>query len=246
MTSQAVALPPVPPVTDIQAGKSRKMEYYESSPVKKLFYSERETSRLNNNPTTRKIMAPYGYDSEKIAGFTAAHQAAAQAQVLQTKEASEKVGAYASFEKQFSVAKGQIYYLAKVAKIAFRNNEHVLDILHISRKKGRTISQILDYMDNFYQQVFADQEIIKVLTKYNYPESTLTQFQDEYRKSRFAYNELNKESGDAVQATRVRDKKIAELDDWMYEYYGFLKIAYAQNPNWLAEQQAEEALSHNG
>jgi len=240
MTTETIALPDNPPPVDINARKSKKTAYYSATIAKKLLLAERETASLQNNPTTIKIMQPFGYTPEKIAEFTRIYQETARAQIMQTKEIGEKVGAYAEFESLFTIAKNQIHYLAKIAKIAFRNDEHALSTLHLNSRKPRKQAEILDFMNNFYQQALMEKKITAVLANYNYPAETLRSYQEHYLKTHARYNDLNKESADATMATKTRDDLLAVLDEWMYEFYSIAKVAYALNPHWLQEQQLEE------
>jgi len=247
MTVQTTALPEVPPAVDVNSRKSKKMNYHTATISKKIFLAERETTLLSTNQTTRRIMQPFGYNDEKIADFVRVYKETEAAQVLQNKEMGEKAGAFAEFEKLFSVAKTQMHYLSKVAKLALRNNEHAIKMLrlNVNKKEYRTIDAMLGFMNNFYQNALREKDVYETLAKYNYSKETLENYRDLYVKCMDTNTRLSKESADATEATRVRDAKLAILDDWMFEYYGFLKIAYELNPGWLAEQQAEEAFGHN-
>jgi len=247
MTEQTVALPDVPPAVDINSRRSRKMAYYSATISKKIFLAERETTLLLSNPTLRRIMKPYSYNDEKIAEFVQIYKETANAQVLQNKELGEKAGAYAEFEKLYVVAKSQMHYLIKVAKLAFRDNEHALTMLLLneSMRKYRTIDGMMGYMRNFYQNALRESSVYETLAKYNYSRTTLQLYYEHMTKCSDAYTALSKESADVLRATRVRDKNLALLDEWMYEYYSFMKIAYELNPDWLSIQQAEELFSNN-
>jgi len=247
MTEQTVALPNVPPAEDIHSRRSRKMAYYTATISKKIFLAERETTLLLTNPTIRRIMKPYSYDDAKIAEFVRVYKETSDAQVKQSKEMGDKAGAYAEFEKLFTVAKSQLHYLVKVAKLALRDNEQAIKMLHLdhSMRKYRTIDSILGFMKNLYENALPDSEVCDTLAKYNYPKSTLQAYFDQMNQCSSAYTALSRENADALRATSVRDQKLAVLDEWMYEYYGFMKVAFDLNPDWLAVQQAEEAFGHN-
>jgi len=39
------------------------------------------------------------------------------------------------------------------------------------------------------------------------------------------------DSTEAVESTRVCNEKMAELDEWMYDYYALLKVAKIKRPD---------------
>jgi len=61
-----------------------------------------------------------------------------------------------------------------------------------------------------------------------------------FQKAQAAYIAYGEENSDSIESTRVRDEKLAEFDEWMFDYYTLEKVAYAQNPDWLEEQEQQE------
>lgn len=235
MTEQTMALPPIPPETDINAFKSRKSNYFKLKVDGKLLKAQGVLYGLKNNPTIKRIMAPMGYTNEKVGEFTAVYQAASSAHFRQHKEYADKMGAYDIFEHHFVSLKEQLVYLTKVAKIVFRNDDVILCALKLNSKRDRTIAGILLFIGNFLNHAMNDQKIKQQLAKHGYDADKIRSFYNLYQLANDAYSSLNREHGEALEATKNRDSKIAVLDEWMYEYYSFEKVAFAQNPGWLEE-----------
>jgi len=233
MTEKTVALPSNPPETDINAFKSRKSTYFKLKVDGKLLKAQGVIYGLKNNPTIKRILTPMGYDEEKVNEFHEVYSAASKAHYRQHKEYADKMGAYDIFEHHFTVIKEQFVYLTKIAKVVFRNNESLLIALQLNTKRDRHIAGILKFMENFFNHAMNDEHIKLQLAKHGYNADKIRSYHDLYLLANDAYSKLNKEYGEAVEATSDRDKKVAIMDEWMYEYYSFEKVAFAQNPGWL-------------
>ena len=235
MPSQTTSLPPTPPPHDISIRRGDKNSYGNGTIADRLVLSERATYELKNNPQIQAMMLPFGYNGEKITRFGEVQAAAAEAQTTQQIEYGEKTGTYDKFEKRYKIAKIELSSIVKVAKVALKNDSMLGDKLNLYGKKYGKTNDIFAYMDSFYNAILRERKIIEQLTAYGYNEARIIACKETYLEARETYNIYNSENAEAMESTRIRDEKMAELNEWMYDYYALSKVAYLQR-NLLSEQ----------
>ena len=235
MPDLTASLPPTPPAHDISIRKGDKSNYSNGTIADRLVLSERATYELNHNPQIQAMMLPFGYTSEKIARFTEIQKAATEAQTTQQIEYGEKTGTYDKFEKKFKIAKIEMSSLVKVAKVAFKNDQMFSDKLNLYGKKNGKTNDILAYMESFYDAILRERDIVEALTVYGYNQARILSCRETYYEAREAYNIYKSENAEAMESTRIRDEKMAELNEWMYDYFSLSKVAYLQR-NLIIEQ----------
>jgi len=102
--------------------------------------------------------------------------------------------------------------LVKVAKVAFKNNIMYSDKLNLYGKKNGKTNDLLVYMESFYDAILRDSDIIEALTVYGYNQARILSCRETYYEAREAYNIYKSENAEAMESTRIRDEKMAELD----------------------------------
>lgn len=226
---ETAALPAEPQPLDTHAGQSHKKGYWQSSVPVRLDMAKRETFSLLTNREIRRILEQYSYTEEKINRFVAAYDAAVAAQSRQQKEFGDKVGAYDDFEKIFIKAKENFSAIRKIAKVALRNHSQKANQIGLYQKGSKSIPVIFHTMQEFYDNI-NDPEILSIMAEYGYNADRIANNRADFIKSRDAYNLFVREDSEAVDATKIRDIKMAALDDWMMDYYAIAKVALANRP----------------
>jgi len=85
-------------------------------------------------------------------------------------------------------------------------------------------------MQTFYDNA-ADREIYDALGKFGFSAERIENYRASFVTARDAHNTFIIEDSQAVEATRIRDEKMAVLDEWMMDYYSIAKIALANAPH---------------
>jgi len=220
--------------------KKIKTKYHLADVVNKLLMASEVLHLLKYNWTTIRIMKNFGYDAQKIADFTVVYEQAHEANMHKSNGFAGKVGANINFKKLFAGKKKKLSYLIRIARVLFEQEAETLSLLQLDRRQARTVIGQLDFMDHLYQQLFERQDLAARLTPFGYSTEALTALRTEYQELRIAFNNLSSSSAAAQEATRERNRKMEELNQWMREYYTFAKIAFELNPDWLELQQEEE------
>jgi len=229
IVEQTTALPPIPPIQDANSRKFEKADYYNGTNADKLVLSGRVIYNLTYDQFTRELMLPFGYTPNKIEQFSLIQRIAADACNDQQIEYAEKTIAYRTFEQKFKSAKSELSSLINVARVALKSDPLLAEKIDLYAKKGDTISKTLNYMQNFYNNIFGIAGITEKLSAYGYDDARLRLCLSTFTNANNDYNQYKLESADAHDSTKVRDQRMAELNDWMYDYYALYKVAYLQH-----------------
>jgi len=229
MPEPTTALPPNPPIPhDLPQTHGNKLKYYSATISGKVFISGQVVDDLTKDPNTRAMMLPFGYNNEKIVKLADLHKDLSSLQSDQQIEYAEKTAAYQDFEKLFSLAKLELSFLIKIIKVALKNDLLRKEILGINFKKGDSIDSIFNYMDKFYDGIDKNDGILPQLAFYGYNENRVNACRNAYLTAKSAYYQYNRENKEAIDATRLRDAKLAEMDECMYDYFSLYKVALQQ------------------
>jgi len=213
--------------SSIKYKKIRRSKYTQGSIAIKLDVAQEVLFHLNNNQGVQIAMQPLGYQLQKIAAFNQVYQKTLTANSEIAVKHGDKVGAYEDFRKEFAQVKKDFQFLLKIAKIALRDYPQKMDNLQLKAKKGRSIADIFTYLEHFYSITLKDAEILALLAQYSYSFERISGFYTAFLATREAYKKYCVANAAAVEATRVRDLYIKELDQWMFEYFSLSKIADA-------------------
>lgn len=211
--------------------KSGRLVYGNGSPADKLFLAERVTDSLNRDENEQAIMGAVGYDREKILSFTKCYEIALKSHIDHQKETGDKLGFHVIFEEMFTKVKEDLYFLSKVAKVAFKKEPVKLAALKLHAQKNVSNSDIIIDMITFYTMILGDRALVAKLTAFGYGETKLNDNFIAVKKVQTFYNDYCRESLESKAATKFRDEKITELDEWMFDYYALYKVAHAMRPD---------------
>jgi len=215
--------------SSVKYNKSYRIKYTQGKIAIKLDIAQQVLFHLNNNHGVQVAMQPLGYQQQKIAAFNQVYQKALTANSEIAVKYGDKVGAYEDFTKAFAQVKKDFQILLKIAKIALRDYPQKMDNLQLKTKKGRSIADIFTYLEHFYSLTLKDDEILALLAQYSYSFERISGFYSAFLDTREAYQKYCLADAASIEATRVRDLCIKELDQWMYEYFSLSKIADAMD-----------------
>jgi len=238
MPENTTSLPPTPPPQVIPPEKGSKTNYHNGTTGDRLVFAQRVTYSLNHDPDIQRMMEPLGYDQNKINLFTSVFNTALNAHAAQQKEYSDKTGSYAIFEKNYKKAKTDLSCLIKVAKVALKDDRQKIDLLNLNGKKGDSISDVFTFMSRLYINLEGDNDLLNKMAVFGYNIPRVKACRDSFLTAQTQYTTYLKEHSEAVEATKFRDEKMAELNEWMYDYYALAKVAYLQKNEYSHEQQS--------
>lgn len=151
----------------------------------------------------------------------------------QKKEYQEKDQAYDDLQAASSVsvqtAKDQI----ETIKILSRNDEGLQDRLGINDPRKRRIEDWILQTIQFYDLLQNETAFLEKLTRFSLTAEKLTASSQAISDLKILRDKAMAEKGEAQEATRVRNEKIHELEDYCYELESLAKIALKNKPQLL-------------
>jgi len=206
-----------------------KHKYYNGDYATKLAETNYAISRLQEGDKWQQIMLPYGYNREKVAALTVLYEEVSEMLRVQSLFKVDKTGANRNFTIKFKEAQREAAYLVKLIRLVFRDDLKKLETLRLSSRRGRSIADYFAFMSSLAAQILADEEMIAGLSACSCTRLKVEAFRVMVTEAKNLYDAYNRACADATAHTRDFRRKLAELDVWMSEFNGFLKLALEQN-----------------
>ncbi len=181
----------------------------------------------------KPLLANYGYDDTKMLEGQALYDATLALNLAQEKEYGEQFGA----TDELDAARRQAYeaYIEQVGlgRIALKRDRNLLSQLDLGGERERSYDKSYMQMLKFYDAALGSQEIQDSLARFNVTPAKLTAGKTLVEDMQAKHQAQLKETSEAQGATHDRDQSLADLDDWMSDFQGVLRIALAPYPQLL-------------
>ncbi|MGQ1890575.1 hypothetical protein ACT29H_09055 [Thermophagus sp. OGC60D27] len=175
-------------------------------------------------------LAELGYDAETIAQGKALFnktRAAYDANKIEDDETAESYQKWANLRANLA----DRYALdRKKAKVIFRNDEVTKEKLAILGTLPKAYVRWLETVKKFYSVALNDDEIQSKLARLKITPEHLTESNQLIADVENARADYLRELGESQDATKAKDAALAEMDDWMRDFYAVAKIALDDRP----------------
>jgi len=121
----------------------------------------------------------------------------------------------------------------KIIKMASRADKNLQDRLKVYARRERNIEEWIQQSIEFYNLVLNEPEFLTSIAKYGITSEKLNQEKQELDFLRSLRNEAMSEKGQSQEATRLRNNKMEELEDYCYELKTIATIALEDNSQLL-------------
>lgn len=105
--------------------------------------------------------------------------------------------------------------------------------LGLSGTRKRTLNGWLDQARRFYNNMLRTPDFVAAMTPFSYAQTKLEAESALVEAVATASELQDKERGEAQEATKLRDAKMDELDQWMADFKAIAEIALAASPQQL-------------
>jgi hypothetical protein len=181
----------------------------------------------------KDALSDFGFDESKLQVGKKLYDEMQDLFNKQKKEYGEQYEATEETQKAWEKADVAYIKTLKVARIALQNSVKADNAMMINGQRSRTLSGWLVQAEAFYKNLTSDEGLMNEMTKFGY---TVEKLNAEYALVKDVVEKnlkQKKETGEAQEATEIRDKKIEELDRWLSDYRAIVKIALSDNPQKL-------------
>jgi len=197
-----------------------------------------EDSRIliynSRNPEIAEALAIFGITSEHIDNGVAKYEGVIQIFSINVKEHQEKDIAYDNYiesrENVFTIFNQTI----EIIRMIVRGDKDLQDRLHFSSIQKK--SPIEEWINNvlwFYEVLLNEVVLLQKISSYNITEENIIDQKEQVANLKVLRNTVFAEKGEAEEARRLRDEKLADLEEYCYELRTIAKIALKDKPQLL-------------
>lgn len=190
-------------------------------------------SNARSDSELSEALALFGYDGTRLDAGMALYTAAAQAQQQQALEYGEQYAASDALRAAWEDAQANYGRYVKVARIALKDDRGAYATLGLNGTRKRTLAGWLTQARQFYANALTSETILTALGQFGITQEKLTAGQAQVDEVEALSAAQKKETGEAQQATQIRDAALEALDNWMDDFLAIARIALEENPQLL-------------
>lgn len=153
----------------------------------------------------------------------------------QKKEQQEESLAYDNFYEAKSDCEEKYKRNRKIIKMASRSDKNLQDRIKIYVRRERNIEEWLKQTIEFYNLVLNESDFLNSFSRFGITTDKLTEDKQAIESLKSLRNEAMSEKGQSQEATRLRNAKMEELEDYCYELKTLATIALEDQPQLLEE-----------
>jgi hypothetical protein len=175
----------------------------------------------------------YSWDNTVLSEGLQYYETAQHLYEEQIKEKGQQVAARRVFENKLEDV--NIIYMEhiKFCRLIYWDNEKKLAELTLNVQRKQTITGWLTQAKTFYSNALKDDELITKLGRYGITREKMVEGQDKILEVEQAKEQHDIETGEAQDATRLRDEAIAILYRWVIEFLTVCRAALKDRPEQL-------------
>jgi hypothetical protein len=181
----------------------------------------------------KAALLPYGYDDTRLQEGKTLYDNTMTLQRTQEKEYGEQYDATAEFNKLFDDADLAYRDVIKIARIALRDKPGAWQALDLNGRRKNTIAGWLKQAQQFYTNALANADTVTAMSRFGFDQTKLQAGLDGVNAVASANAALQKEKGEAQDATKKRDAALDDLEQWLADFKVVAMIALRDNSQWI-------------
>jgi hypothetical protein len=188
-----------------------------------------------NNPAILNAVTAFGYDEARLQAGRALYDEVMGLAAAQEVEYGEQYEATAVVQAAWDTADKAYKRALKISRVVFKGNEKARNALGLSGSRKNTLSGWIKQASTFYINLLGTPDLVAAMTPYSYDQTKLEAEAALVQAVVDASAAQDKERGEAQEATKVRDAKMDELDQWLSDYKAIAQVALDDSPQQLEQ-----------
>lgn len=188
-----------------------------------------------NNPVILDAVTLFGYDEARLRAAQALYDETMALVAAQQREYGEQYEASAAVRSAWDEADLAYKRALEISRVVFKDNAHARASLGLSGSRKLSLSGWIKQATTFYMNFLSTPEFIATMTPYSYDQAKLEAEAALVQAVVAASAAQDKERGEAQEATKVRDAKLDELDQWLADYKKIAEVALDESPQQLEQ-----------
>ena len=186
-----------------------------------------------NSPEIMVVVTPYGYGTVVLEAAYNLYKECVELVAIQKDEYGDQYEATVALQTIWDTANRTYMDTRKISRIALRGREKAKVTLGLNAKRKKSIGGWMEQTAVFYSNMLRNPDFIAAMTPYGYDQLKLEAEAALMQEVVTANGVQENERGDAQEATKTRDAKLDELDQWLADYKIIAKIALQDTPQQL-------------
>jgi hypothetical protein len=181
----------------------------------------------------RTEMEKYGYNEAKMNVGKKLYEETEELQKKQKMEYGEQYEATKAVEEAWDKANKVYMKAIKVARVAMKNNYKAQEGLGLGGRRKKSVTGWINQSKLFYDNLLQRPDLLAEMDEFRFNAEKLNKdrtlvevVEQEYKKQRI-------ETGEAQDATKARDAKLDELDEWISDFKAIAHVALEEHPQRL-------------
>lgn len=189
----------------------------------------------SRKPEIAPLLETLGVDSAYLDNGEALYNEVINLSENQKKEQQEESLAYDTFYEAKSDCEVKYKRNRKIIKMASRSDNNLQNRIKMYVPKERAIEEWLKQTIEFYNLVLNESDFLNSLSRFGITKDKLTEDKQAIESLKSLRNEAMSEKGQSQEATRLRNTKMEELEDYCYELRTIATIALEEQSQLLEE-----------
>ena len=183
----------------------------------------------SSKPEVASLLESFGIDSKYLQKGEILYNEVIQLSETQKKEQQEESLAFDNFYESKTECEVNHKRNRKIIKMVSRSDRNLQNRIKLYVPKEYAIEEWFKQVLEFYNLVLNESELLNVLSKFGVTKEKLTADKLAVESLKPLRNEAMSEKGQAQEATRLRNTKMEELEDYCYELRTIATIALENN-----------------
>lgn len=181
----------------------------------------------------RRALTGYGYHEEKLMAGKRLYDEVTALHNAQKKAYGERMAATAEFLDCRKKANEQYMKALKVARAAFKDDPKADRALMLRGDRKQSFSEWLEQAQVFYENILKDSDLLNTFSGYGYSPDRLRREAALLEQAVIKSFAQKQKTGEAQEATALRDNKLDELARWISDLQAVVKVALQDDPQQL-------------
>lgn len=184
-------------------------------------------------PDILSAVSAYGYGAEELERGLALWEAADALIKKKALDSGESQEATRHTKTVWEIMNTNYMKTLKVARIAFEEDVKAATALKLYGPRQQSLTGWLGQAETFYGNLLNDKKLMEKMGRFGYDAEKVTREAEGVAHLKRNSQSQAKESGEAKETMKERDKKVSELDKWVSDFRGICKIAFYESPEQL-------------
>jgi hypothetical protein len=188
-----------------------------------------------NSPAVLQAVTRMGYDKARLEAARALYDEVMTLVAAQQREYGEQHEASAALQAAWDAADLAYKRTLKLCRIAFRDKTKAQTTLGLNGSRKKSLGGWIEQTTTFYMSLLEAADLMAALSPYGYDQTKLEEEAALVQAVVQARVVQNNERGEAQEATKLRDAKLDELDQWVADYKAVAEIALSESPQQMEQ-----------